>query len=376
MSEVTSRPRRSTRTILTASFVKSAPPGRYGDGRGGYGLILVVRQMANGRMSRTWAQRIRIGRRPTHLGIGRYPVVSLAEARAGAMANARTIKQGRDPRQAGVPTFAQAAEKVIALHEPTWKDGARSAAIWRQSLRDHAFPVLAGRRVSNIDTAAVLAVLSPIWNEKPVTARRVRQRIGAVMKWSVAQGYRQDNPAGDAIGKALPRGSNGVKHRAALPHGEVGEAVDTIRASGAAAATKLAFEFLVLTACRSGEVRLARWNEIDLDAAVWMIPAERMKTARPHRVPLAGRAVELLREAAEVADGSGLVFPSPRGKALSDMAISKLVKEQGIAAVPHGFRSSFRDWCGETGQPRELAEMALAHAIRGVEAAYARARRN
>ena len=226
--------------------------------------------------------------------------------------------------------------------------------------------------MSSVDTAAVLAVLSPIWNEKPVTARRVRQRIGAVMKWAVAQGYRTDNPAGDAIAKALPRGSNGVKHRTALPHGEVSAAVARIWASRAAVTTKLAFEFLVLTAGRSGEVRLATWNEIDLDAAVWTIPAERMKTARPHRVPLAGRAVELLREAADVADGSGLVFPSPRGKALSDMAISKLVKEQGIAAVPHGFRSSFRDWCGDTGQPRELAEMALAHVVRGVEGAYAR----
>ena len=145
-----------------------------------------------------------------------------------------------------------------------------------------------------------------------------------------------------------------------------------VRASGAWPSTKLAFEFLVLTAARSGEVRLATWNEIDSDGAVWVVPAERMKAQREHRVPLSDRALDILREASKYADGSGLVFPSQSGRALSDMTLSKLVKEQGIPAVPHGFRSSFRDWCSDTGQSREVAEMALAHVVRGVEGAYAR----
>ena len=135
---------------------------------------------------------------------------------------------------------------------------------------------------------------------------------------------------------------------------------------------KLAFEFLVLTAARSGEVRLAHWAEIDPDNEIWTVPAERMKTHREHRVPLSGRALEVLREARKYADGSGLVFPSLSGRALSDATMSKLLREQGIAAVPHGFRSSFRDWCADTGKPREIAEAALAHTVGGVEGAYFR----
>ena len=160
----------------------------------------------------------------------------------------------------------------------------------------------------------------------------------------------------------------------ALPHVEVAEAVATIRASGATTAAKLAFEFLVLTAARSGEVRLARWDEIDLDAEVWTLPAERMKANREHRVPLSCRAAEVHQAARALRNGGNLVFPSPRGKPLSDMTLSKLLKEHGVQAVPHGFRSSFRDWASEeTNHPREVVEAALAHQVKDkVEAAYAR----
>ena len=152
------------------------------------------------------------------------------------------------------------------------------------------------------------------------------------------------------------------------------DALATVRTSRALVATKDAFELLVLTAARSGEVRLATWNELDLDAAVWIIPAARMKAKRDHRVPLSGRALEILHDAGRRSDGTGLVFRSPRGKSLSDMTLSKLIKELGIAAVPHGFRSSFRDWAAEqTNTPREVVEAALAHAVRNpTEAAYAR----
>ena len=177
----------------------------------------------------------------------------------------------------------------------------------------------------------------------------MRQRISTIMKWAVAQGYRSDNPAGDAIGAALPKHNGKAKrHHRALPHGEVAAAIEAVRGSGAGRSVKLAFEFLVLTAARSGEVRLATWDEIDKEAATWTVPAARMKAGREHRVPLSGRALAILDEARSLDDGSGLVFPGTRvGKPLSDMTLSKLMRDLGLDAVPHGFRSSFRDWSSE-----------------------------
>jgi len=229
-------------------------------------------------------------------------------------------------------------------------------------------------RVDRIKAPDVMRVLLPIWNEKRVTARRVRQRISAVMLWAIAQGYREDNPAGAAVGAALPKNGVRPQHLAALPYAEVAGAIATVRGSGAYPATGLAFEFLVLTACRSGEVRGARWEEVDLEAREWRIPAARMKTNREHRVPLSSRALAVLEEAQALADGSGVVFPSERGRALDGAAIVKLVRDLGIGAVPHGFRSSFRDWAAEcTDAPREVCELALAHVNSDrVEAAYRR----
>ena len=312
------------------------------------------------------------------LGLGSFPLVTLAEARQLAFDNRKLARAGGDPAALrsgrAVPTFAEAAETVIEIHAAGWKDGGKSEKQWRASLRDYAMPMLGRRRVSEITTADVMAVLLPIWSDKHETARRVRQRIGAVMKWGVVQGYRNDNPAGDAIGAALPR--NGVvrKHQRALPHAEVGAALAKVRASSAYAATMLCFEFLTLCAVRSGEARLARWGEIVLEAAMWTVPAERMKGKREHRVPLSGRALEVLHEARELADGSGWVFPSPTGKALSDSTLSKLCRENDIGCVPHGMRSSFRDWAAECSDaPREVCELALAHVNSDrVEAAYRR----
>ena len=331
--------------------------------------------MRAGGFSKSWSQRVLINGRPTNIGLGGYPVVTLADARRAVIANRRAIARGLDPRAGGVPTFEEAAEKVIAIHEPTWKNGARSAAIWRSSLRDYAMPHLGRKTVDTITTTDIMAVLVPIWSTKRETARRVRQRIGAVMKWSVAHRYRQDNPAGDAIAEALPRDSTAAKvHHRALPHAEVSAAVETIRASGAYRSTVLAFEFLVLTASRSGEVRGARWEEVDFDAATWTVPASRMKIARPHRVPLSTRAVEILEEAQALSNDIDLVFPSPTGRMLSDSTISKLVRENGIKCVPHGMRSSFRDWAAECSDaPREVCELVLAHVNSDrVEAAYRR----
>ena len=204
-------------------------------------------------------------------------------------------------------------------------------------------------------------------------------RIGAVMRWAIAQGYRTDNPAGDAVTAALPKRPTPVKHRKALSHTEVAEAILTVRNSRAWVGTRLAFEFLVLTAARSAEVRLSTWREIDLVARVWTIPDTRMKAKREHRVPLSARAVEILREANELRPGvtpqpHEWVFPTRRGLRIDASKMGKMISDLGIDAVPHGFRSSFRDWASErTDYPRGVVEAALAHTVRDqTEAAYAR----
>ena len=360
---------------LSATFVKTITvPGRYGDGRGGHGLSLLVKPTSTGRLSKTWSQRLRIAGRPCNVGLGSYPVVTLGEARKTALENRRAVARGRDPRTGGMPTFAAAVDRVLAIHAASWRDGGRSEKQWRASLRDYAMPRLGRMSVDKITTADVLAVLVPIWSAKPETARRVRQRIGAVMRWAVAEGYRDDNPAGEAIGAALPKNGGRQEHRQALAYPEVGGTLAKVRTSQAWPATKLALEFLTLTACRSGEVRGARWEEIDADGATWTVPASRMKAGRAHRIPLSGRALEVLDAARELSDVSGLVFPSVRGLQLSDSTLSKLLRDLGIAAVPHGMRSSFRDWAAEcTDAPREVCELALAHVNSDrVEAAYRR----
>ena len=350
---------------LSAAFLKTIrTPGRYGDGRGGYGLSLLVKPMANGRISKSWSQRLRWQGKPFNLGLGAYPLVTLAEARAAALANARAVAQGIDPRSGGVPSFETATATVIALHEPTWKAGAKTAGMWRASLRDYAFPVIGNMPVDRITSADVLAVLTPIWTEKPELARKIKQRMSAVFKWAIAEGHRLDDPAGPALSAVLPRqNGNGRQHHRALPHGDVAAALATVKASGAYPVTALCMEFVALTACRSGEARQATWAEIDMDAAVWAIPAGRMKQKREHRVPLSSAAVAVLEAAQAHRDASDLVFPSVTGKPLSDNTLSKLLRDLKIPAVPHGFRSSFRDWCAETNQPREIAESALAHTV-------------
>lgn len=258
----------------------------------------------------------------------------------------------------------------MAIHAVGWKRGGKSEAQWRSSLTAYVYPRLGRRGVDRITTADVMACLLPIWHTRPETARRVRQRIGAVMRWAIGQTTRR----GDAITAALPSNMGRRQHHRALPHAEVAASITTVRASGAYPTTILAFEFLVLTACRSGEVRGAQWDEMDLDEATWTIPPSRMKTARQHRVPLAARAVEVLAEAQRYRDGSGLVFPSATGRALSNATLPKLLREHDIPAVPHGYRSSFRNWAAElTDTPREICELALAHVNSDrVEAAYQR----
>ena len=368
---------------LSFQFVKNvAHSGRKGPDKhfDEHGLILRIR--ASG--SKHWIWRGTIRGRRRDLGLGTFPYVSLGEAREKAFEYRRLAKAGEDPTAVYVPegttdvesmskapTFRKAAAAVIDLHRPTWRNP-KSAAQWEASLRDYAYPALGDMRVDEVGSGDVLRTLRPIWNAKRETAQRVRQRISAVMKAAIADGYRLDNPAGDALTAVLPKGGQKQRHQRALPHREVAAALDTVRRSNAQASTKLAFEFLVLTAARSGEVRLMTWDEVSTDGRLWEVPGSRMKAGREHRVPVSGRAAEVLAEAEKLRQND-LVFPSATGRRMSDNTLSKLLRDLGIDAVPHGFRTSFRVWCGESGKSRELAEAALAHTIRNkAEAAYAR----
>jgi integrase len=373
---------------LTAKKVeKEAKPGRYGDGNG---LMLLIKPSG----AKSWVQRISIKGRMVDLGLGSVELVSLAEAREKALGNKKLSREDKDPREEkrraeAILTFEQAAREVYRLHRPGWRN-AKHAAQFISTLENYVFPVFGNQKVSDIRTGDVLSALSPIWIDKPETARRVRQRIGTVMKWCVAKGWCQFNPAAD-VAQALPRHDKIKEHRAALHYAEVSPCVAAVWVSKAFIFTKLCFEFLVLTAVRSGEARGAVWGEIELryDAAdkavpssgTWTLPAERMKAKRAHKIPLSQRAISILLEAKVLnaalgeAASAHLVFPGAKpGKSMSDMTMSKLLRELGFKTTVHGFRTSFRTWTQErTNFPREVAEAALAHTLRDKsEAAYAR----
>ena len=328
--------------------------------------------------TRSWIQRLVVRGRRRELGLGSLALVPLAEAREKALANRKLARQGGDPlaekrRTEGIPTFAEAASRVLEQKRDGWR-GRRHHREWMSSLKRFAFPRIGRMPVSEVTSADVLEILTPIWHRKASSARRVRQRLRAVLEWAVAMEFRIDNPC-DRIGPVLGLQHDVTEHMRALPHWEVAGAIRTVRAATALSAAKLAFEFLVLTAARWGEVRWAEWEEIDRDAGVWTVPARRMKANRQHRVPLCGRALEILEAVQAPDEGTGpVVFTRGQGKPLNDKQLRWLVREQGIAAVPHGFRSSFRDWAAEeTDHPREVIEAALAHVVRNrVEAAYAR----
>ena len=358
---------------LTQRTIETMGPGRHSDGAG-TGLHLVVRPAGY----RGWIQRLVVHGRQVDIGLGTARRVRLADARRRAFENWCVARDDGDPRVVATvetaATFRDGLDATIALLRGTWRNP-KSEKQWRASLADHA-GALMDRPLAEITTADILAVLTEggLWHRKRETARRCRQRIGRIMDWSVAQGLRPDNPAGPALSAALPRSEAKSEHFATVGHESAGAAVRAIRATGAWWAAKAAFEFLTLTAARSGEVRGARWNEIDVDAATWTIPAERAKTNREHRVPLSPRALEVLREAATMRESSGLIFPSRTGREMSDTTLSKLCKENAIGGTPHGMRSAFRDWAAErTNVPREIAEHALAHVVGdAAELAYRR----
>lgn len=376
---------------LSAVFVKTcAAPGRYADGSG---LYLAIDD--EGR--RRWLYLYTVNGKRREMGLGSAREVSLKAARAARDDARSKLRAGTDPlseRRAmkARPAFGDFALDYIKAQAPGWKN-AKHLAQWcmtlscerddRGELMDTGYCLsLRKRPVDTIDTEDVLRILRPIWAEKPETASRLRGRIEAVLDAAKAKGLRDgENPARwrGHLDKLLPKASKLSRgHHAAMPYGEVPAFVQMLRkASGT---TALALEFAILTAARSGEVRGARWSEIDLDNALWTIPAGRMKTSREHVVPLPERALEMLAATALLRDGQAdndaLVFPSMmKGAQLSDAAFSALMNRQGAGDyTAHGFRSSFRDWAGDrTTFEREVAEAALAHAVGdATERAYRR----
>ena len=354
---MTKRPR-----TLSAAFVRTVNrPGVYGDGRGGRGLSLRVHRTLDGRITKTWRQRVRIEGRLTSIGLGPYPEVTLAEARQKALDNSRGVRLGQDPRGRGIPTFAEAAERTIELHREAWKEGSPLPEQWESTFRLHAAPLF-DKRVDRIESADVLRCLSPIWNSKPAAARKARHRIAAVFRWCIGRNYRPDNPVDRAV-EALPKvNGNTTSHHRALPHTEVEAALRAVRrTTDTHPSAVLCVELLVLTAVRPGEARGALWDEIDMAAGVWTIPASRMKAGREFAVPLSTGTLDVLERARKLSGESPLVFPSRTGEPLPSKAPLRVLRRAGVDSTLHGFRSSARSWMAESGIPAEVAEACLAH---------------
>lgn len=372
-------PRSTNARSLTAAFVRSVKePGKYHDGKG-TGLYLFVKPSA----ARSWVQRIMIRGNRREMGLGSPPIVTLAEAREQAITNKRVAYFVGDPlierrRAREVPTFRTAAHAAHGELAPTWKNPKdRDAFI--NNLSTYVFPHFGDAPIPDVTSADVRKAILAARAQVPGVARKLTYRVSAVFRWAIAEGHCSVNPATrDAL--ALPRVERAPVHRKSLPYDDVSKFIETLRSSQAGATTKLALEFLILTACRSGEARNARWKQVSFgpdgsSSVTWTIPPDIAKSKRPFRVPLSDRAVEILRDAEELSNGSGLLFPGARsGKALSDMTLSKLVKGLGFDVDVHGFRASFRTWAQErTDYPREVCEAALAHKIGdAAEQAYAR----
>jgi integrase len=381
---------------LTAAKVRAAKPGRYGDGNG---LYLLVRNPE----ARFWVFRYTMpGQKLREMGLGRADAggskggSTLANARDRAAELRRLVKAGSDPLDhrdakeaadvaqakaaaARARTFAQVAEEYQKAHAAGWRNE-KHRAQWAMTLREYAGPYLGAMQVAAVETVHVTAALRPLWHEKPETATRLRGRIEAVLDFATVHGWREGaNPARwrGHLDKLFPRRSKvrPVAHHTALPWPDLPTFMRALRSRDGMAARAL--EFCILTAARSGEVLGARWSEIDLDGAVWAVPRERMKAGREHRVSLSPAALALLHGQLPVSNRSdALIFPGQRnGSSLSVMAMAMVLRRMGRGELTvHGFRSTFRDWAGETSvHPREVVERALAHSLGDkVEEAYAR----
>jgi integrase len=341
------------------------------------------------RGSRAWVLRIMVGGKRREYGLGGFPTITLSSARDRARTMLDQLFAGIDPsvtkkqaksqlaaQKAKAVTFKAVAEQYIARHEAGWKN-AKHAAQWTSTLSTYAYPVCGHMVAADINAATVLRVLEPIWVEKSETASRLRGRIESILDYATARGLREGpNPARwkGHLALTLPskRKVSPVKHHPAVPVSDMPAFFKELQTREGTAARAL--EFLTLTAARSGEVRGAQWSEIDIAKKVWTVPAERMKAKREHRVPLSTQATVLLKALPSFKAG-GLLFPgSKRANVLSDMSLAAVLRRMQVEAVPHGMRSSFRNWTAEeTAYPNEVAEMALAHAVgNAVEAAYRR----
>lgn len=338
--------------------------------------------------ARSWILRIVAGGRRRDIGLGGFPTVTLAGARERARLTRDQILQGIDPVQerrkaadalreqdARSLTFNEAVALFIDAKSDEWRN-AKHRAQWSSTLATYAGPTIGSMQVGNVDHTHILKVLEPIWKTKTETASRLRGRIESVLNWATVRGYRTGlNPARwrGHLDHLLPAPSKVAKvsHHTALPIDAMPSFMAELRQRDGTAAQAL--DFLVLTAARSGEVRGATWDEIDLATATWTVPADRMKAGKEHRVPLSAAALALLQAQPRI-EGCQWVFPAPRGGQFSDMTLTAVMRRMKVDAVPHGFRSTFRDWVSErTNYPREVAEMALAHTIgNAVEAAYRR----
>jgi integrase len=361
--------------LSPAKVKNAARPGIYGDGGG---LWLNVGPTGN----KSWLYRYMLAGRARSMGLGPLHTIGLAEARERARAARRLCLDGIDPIEqkhadrdakrlaaASAVTFKDCAAKYIAANRPGWRSS-KHALQWDVTLTAYAYPIIGALLVSAIDTAHVTKVLEPIWTTKSETASRVRGRIEAILDYAAAHRWRTgENPARwrGHLENVLPKRSRvrAVEHHAALPWREIGPFME--RLGGQEGVAALALRFAILTAARTGEVIGARWGEIDMQHAVWIVRAERMKANREHRVPLSDATLALLREAGKLRSGEthGFVFPGAKaGAGLSNMAMLLLLRRMGRSDVTaHGFRSAFRDWAAETGKPADIAEAALAHVV-------------
>lgn len=338
--------------------------------------------------SRSWVYRYTHHRARKRMGLGSYPAVGLAAARDAARSALTLRNTGVDPLRARAAEreaarlaasyqmpFEQAAEKFIKEHESTWRN-LKHVNQWRSTLATYAFPVIGHLNVADIEQAHVLRVLSPIWKTKTETATRVRGRIEQILDWSTVHGHR--NGPNPAKWKGLlehvlanPNKVAPVQHHPAVPYAALPDFYQ--RLCNVKGQSARALQMLILTSTRSGELRGMRWGELDLSAGLWLVPAERMKSKRLHRVPLPAQAIAMLSQL-KPGEPDDLVFVSNRGGMLSDMSLTAVMRRHYPEAVPHGFRSTFRDWAGEcTHHPRDAIELCLAHAIdTKTEAAYRR----
>ena len=360
---------------LTAGRVKTIKlPGRYAAGVPG--LYLVVTPSG----TKNWVQRIVIDGKRRDRGLGSVNAVSLKQARTKALENRDAVAEGYDPwaaekRAKDMPSFRGVADMTIALNEPRWRHP-KTAPQFRRALEMFAYPVFGAVRVDRDTRSQVLAVLTPIWIERPTVAKKLRQRLRQIFSLALAHGWIETNPAGEMIDAALPRQRAGAHFRG-LDYREAPAALTAVDASSASPTARLCFRFMVLTAARSGEARGARWDEIDMDARTWTIPATRMKAGIEHRIPLSGAAYSVLTDARALDNASGYIFPSVRnGEAMTDRTLAQVLRVTGLVeqTTLHGFRTTFKTWTMEqTDTPWAVGEAALAHTIgNSVEAAYAR----